>query len=221
MQQHYKTHITQQCDVRGIALTEAQREQLLQYLDLLLYWRQFLNLTGVREPTRLIDVLLVESLEFLQLLPPTARVLDLGTGAGVPGIPLAICRPELRFTLLDRSTKKTAFLQRVITALHLEQCQIRCATAEELSRRTPAAQRFDVVVSRGVGHVTHLLRLTAPLLRPGGTLLLRKPNHTAELADAASLLTAPRWEQVSTHALPQVEAMPWMLLAVVRGRGTS
>src|SRR5262249_12462943 len=158
----------------------------LQYLALLLRWRSHLNLTGLRDAERIIAVLIGESLDFLQghFLVPGMRVLDLGTGAGVPGIPLAICSVGLHFTLLDRSEKKITFLRRVVSLVRLENCQPCCSTAEDFARSLTPTQRFDAVVSRGVGHIAQLMRLAAPLLRSGGTLLVRKPLHTPELQEA-------------------------------------
>jgi len=230
MEPNYQRRLCQQCERRGITLSEAQRQRLLQYLELLLRWRSHLNLTGLRDAERIIDVLIAESLDFLQgdFLVPGMRVLDLGTGAGVPGVPLAICSTGLHFTLLDRSEKKITFLRRVISLLRLENCQPCCSTAEDLARALTGAsataqgatgplpsQRFDAVVSRGVGHIAHLLRLAAPLLRPGGTLLVRKSLPTPELHEAASLLTTAAWGEVQT--IPLLPAMsPWGLLAIPR-----
>lgn len=218
MQPNYQQRLYQQCEQRGITLSETQRQRLLQYLELLLRWRSHLNLTGLRDAERIIDILIAESLDFLQgdFLASGMRVLDLGTGAGVPGIPLAVCSAGLHFTLLDRSEKKIAFLRRVISLLRLEHCQPYCSTAEDLARALTPAQRFDAVVSRGVGHIAHLLRLAAPLLRPGGILLLRKPLHTPELQEAVPLLTAATWGEVQTLPLLQDESSPWCLLAIPR-----
>jgi len=218
MEPNDQQRLCQQCERRGITLSATQRERLLQYLALLLRWRSYLNLTGLRDAERMIDVLIGESLDFFQgdFLVPGMRVLDLGTGAGVPGIPLAICSVGLHLTLLDRSEKKITFLRRVVSLLRLENCQPCCSTAEDLVRSLTPTQRFDAVVSRGVGHIAHLLRLAAPLLRPGGTLLVRKPLHTPELQEAAPLLTAAIWGEVQTLPLLQGESSPWCLLAIPR-----
>ncbi len=221
MAPNYQRRLCQQCERRGITLSEAQLQRLLQYLELLLRWRSHLNLTGLRDAERIVDVLIVESLDFLQgdFLVPGMRVLDLGTGAGVPGIPLAICSAGLHFTLLDRSAKKVTFLRRVVSLLCLENCQPCCSTAEDLARSLTPAQRFDAVVSRGVGHIAHLLRLAVPLLRPGGTLLVRKPLRTPELREAAPLLAAAAWGEVQTIPVLQDKSSPWCLLAIPRTDG--
>jgi 16S rRNA (guanine527-N7)-methyltransferase len=173
----------------------------------------------LRDAERMLDVLIVESLDFLHgdFFLPGIRVLDLGTGAGVPGIPLAICRPDVHVTLLDRSEKKSIFLHRVVASLPLENCQPCCSTAEDLAHRLRPQEYFDVVVSRGVGSVAHLMRLTAPLLKPGGRLLLRKPLHTPELQEAELLRASQTWGSIETLPLSWSASPPWVLLSIVRG----
>jgi len=219
MELNYQKRLCQACEQRGIALSTTQLEGLTQYLKLLVRWRSHLNLTGLRDAERMLDVLIVESLDFLEgnFFLPGMRVLDLGTGAGVPGIPLVVCRPDVYVTLLDRSEKKIAFLRRVVASLHLENCQPCCSTAEDLAHRLRPQEYFDVVVSRGVGSVAHLMRLTAPLLKPGGRLLLRKPLHTSELQEAELLRTSQIWGSIETLPLSWSASLPWALLSIVRG----
>jgi 16S rRNA (guanine527-N7)-methyltransferase len=218
MELNYQKRLCQQCEQRGIALSTTQLEELTQYLELLMRWRPHLNLTGLRDAERMLDVLIVESLDFLQgdFLRPGMRLLDLGTGAGVPGIPLAVCRSDVHVTLLDRSEKKITFLHRVIASLHLKNCQPCCGTAEDLAHRLRPQEHFDVVVSRGVGSVAHLMRLTGPLLKPGGRVLLRKPLHTPELQEAELLRAAETWGSIETLPLPWSASPPWALLSIVR-----
>jgi 16S rRNA (guanine527-N7)-methyltransferase len=219
MELNYQKRLCHACKQRGIALSTAQLEDLTQYLTLLLRWRPHLNLTGLRDAERMLDVLIIESLDFLQgdFFLPGMRVLDLGTGAGVPGIPLAICRPDMHVTLLDRSEKKSAFLRRVVASLHLENCQPCCSTAEDLAHRLLPEERFDIVVSRGVGSVSYLMRLTVSLLKPGGRLILRKALHTPELQEAELLRTSQTWGSIETLPLPWSASPPWALFSVVRG----
>jgi 16S rRNA (guanine527-N7)-methyltransferase len=212
-------------------LTEIQLDRLVGYLELLQQWQRHLNLTGLRSVEQLIDVLILESLDFLQgeFLSGPRCVLDLGTGAGVPGIPLAICQPQLDLTLLDRSQKKMVFVRRVISRLQLTQCRTDTDTAEGLSRRLLQASehlpdgRFDAIVSRGVGTVAHLLSLAAPLLRAGGVLLLRKPLHTLELEDAATALASGAWADVRIVPLHGQDrrTVSWTLVAIVKQALTS
>jgi len=219
MELNYQKRLCQACEQRGIALSTVQLASLTQYLTLLLRWRPHLNLTGLRDAERMLDVLIVESLDFLQgnFFLPGMYVLDLGTGAGVPGIPLAICRPDMHVTLLDRSEKKITFLRRVVASLHLENCQPCCSTAEDLARRLLPEERFDIVVSRGVGSVSYLMRLTMSLLKPGGRLLLRKALHTPELQEAELLRTSQTWGSIETLPLPWSSSPPWVLLSIMRG----
>jgi 16S rRNA (guanine527-N7)-methyltransferase len=218
MELNYQKRLFQACEQRGLALSAAQLHSLAQYLTLLLHWRPHLNLTGLRDAERILDVLIVESLDFLQgdFFLPGMRVLDLGTGAGVPGIPLAICCPDIHVTLLDRSEKKITFLRRVVVSLHLENCQPCCSTAEDLAHRLPPQEYFEVVVSRGVGSVAHLMGLTVPLLKPGGRLLLRKPLHTPELQEAELLRASQRWRSIETLPILWSASPPWALLSIVR-----
>jgi len=101
--------------------------------------------------------------------------------------------------------------------LHLENCQPCCSTAEDLAHRLRHQEYFDVVVSRGVGSVAHLMRLTVPLLKPGGRLLLRKPLHTPELQEAELLRASQMWGSIETLPLPWSAPPPWALLSIVRG----
>jgi 16S rRNA (guanine527-N7)-methyltransferase len=218
MELNYQKRLCQACEQRGIALSTAQLEALMHYLSLLVRWRPHLNLTGLRDAERMLEVLIVESLDFLHggFFLPGMRMLDLGTGAGVPGIPLAICVPDVHVTLLDRSEKKITFLRRVVVSLHLTNCQPCYSTAEDLARRLHPQEHFDVVVSRGVGSVSHLMRLTASLLKPGGRLLLRKPLPAPELQEADLLRAAQTWGSVETLPLPWSASSPWALLSIVR-----
>ena len=168
MEPNYQKRLYEQCERRGITLSETQLQRLLQYLELLLRWRSHLNLTGLRDAERLIDILIAESLDFLQgdFLGPGMRVLDLGTGAGVPGIPLAICSVGLHFTLLDRSEKKITFLRRVASLLRLEDCQPCCNTAEASAMRLFPANAFRPVHISNSSVPSAKISLRASAARP-------------------------------------------------------
>ena len=216
--QRLRKRFWQQGERRGLDLSEGQVDALMGYLELVLQARPHLNLTGLRDPERILDVLIVESLDFCRpdLIPAAGRVLDLGTGAGVPGMTLAVWGDDLQLTLLDRTQKKIAFVRRAALALGLHNCYPSWGSAEELPRRLTPDDRFDAVVARGVGSIAHLMRLAQPILRPHGKLLLRKPPATPEHQEAEALLASPAWAGIRTFPLPESGSMPWVLLAIER-----
>lgn len=171
----------------GVALGPDQVAQLGDYLARLLAMNAQLNLTAIVAPelawTR-------HALDALSLVPHLAgvpaggKVLDVGSGGGVPGIPLAIARPDLEVTLLDATAKKVAFLEAVAAALGLRNVTALAGRAEALARARAGA--FDAVTARAVARLEALLPWTAPFARRGGRLLFIKGERAAEeLAEAA------------------------------------
>jgi 16S rRNA (guanine527-N7)-methyltransferase len=214
----YRDHLSQRFERRGITVSSTQLERLTRYVEHLMQWRRRINLTGLHQAERVMDVLVVESLDFLQrsVMASNARVLDLGTGAGVPGVPLAICAPDLQLTLLDRTEKKITFLRHIIPRLELRNCRPYCNTAEAYGGQLPTEERFDVVVTRGVGRVNDMLRLAAPLLRPGGALVLRKPYGSGEIQEAMAGSITNGWSELYTIPVSEDEQLAWVLVVALR-----
>ena len=139
------------------------------------------GLIGPREVPRLWERHLVNCAVLAELVPEGATVCDLGTGAGLPGIVLAIARPDLHVTLVEPLRRRTTFLEEVVAELGLERCEVRRARAEQLH----GTERFDVVTSRAVAPLPRLLAWSMPLVSPSGALLAMKGSRaTAEIADA-------------------------------------
>jgi len=154
---------------QSLDLTAEQRRRLIQYLALLFKWNRAYNLTAVREPAEMVSRQLLDSLSILPWLQGP-RVLDVGTGAGLPGIPLAIARPELNFTLLDSNGKKVRFVRQAILELGLSNIS---AEQQRVERFHPPAP-FDTITSRAFAELKDFVSLTAPLLAPGGQWLAMK-----------------------------------------------
>lgn len=159
----------------GLALGPETRQRLLQYIALLHKWNRVYNLTAVREPQKMVTQHILDSLAVLPYIEG-ARLVDVGSGAGLPGIPLALARPQLQVTLLDSNHKKTVFLQQAVIDLQLTNVTVVCARVEEFQPQ----ERFDMVISRAFSDLGEFARLTRHLCAPGGTLLAMKGLHPYE-----------------------------------------
>jgi len=159
----------------GLPLDGVQQDQLMRYVALLHKWNRVYNLTAVREIERMVSHHLIDSLAILPYVDGT-NVLDVGTGAGLPGIPLAIARPHLSVTLLDSIQKKTAFLQQAIGELGLKNASVVCNRVELWK----PPQRFDVIVSRAFAELADFVNQSAHLLAPGGVFLAMKGVHPVD-----------------------------------------
>ena len=153
----------------GIRLEPAQRETLLDYLALLRKWNRTYNLTAIREPLEMVPRQLLDSLSILHLLHGE-RVLDVGTGPGLPGIPLAIAEPRRRFVLLDANGKKSRFVQQVIYQLGLENTAMVQGRVEAFRPKA----LFDTIVSRAFAPLPRMADLAGHLLAADGLLLAMK-----------------------------------------------
>ena len=155
----------------GDTLAPDQTLRLHRHLDLLLEHNRRLNLTAVRDRDLAEVRHTADALQLLPFLPEAGEVLDLGSGGGVPGVPLAIVRPDLRFTLLDSVAKKADALRRMVEELALANVEVVAARAEA----EPALRdRYAVVVARAVAPLAKLWAWSRPLLVPGGVLLALK-----------------------------------------------
>jgi 16S rRNA (guanine527-N7)-methyltransferase len=166
----------------GAALDDAALARLGDYLARLLAMNEQMNLTAIRSADDAWERHGLDALTLLPLLadvPAGARLVDVGSGGGVPGIPLAIARPDLAITLVEATQKKAAFLEAVSAALHLGNVAVHAERAEELGR-DELREAFDVVTARAVGRVKVLVPLLLPFARPGALVLLIKGQRAEE-----------------------------------------
>ena len=170
----------------GVAADGVTLDRLARYHALLTEWNARIDLTAVLDPEEMVDRHYLDSAAplALDLIPQGARVIDVGTGAGLPGIPLCILRPDLRVTLLDAQRKRVTFLQAAIEALDLP-AQAVHMRAEDAARDEAHREAYDVAVSRAVAATPTLLELTLPFVRVGGRAIAWKgPGLQAELEQA-------------------------------------
>lgn len=164
----------------GLALQPVHTAQMARHAVQLLAWNRVTNLTTVTEPAAMACNHYLDSLAAAAFVPPAARLLDIGSGAGFPGIPLHLVCPGLHTTLMDASRKKVSFLRQVIRELMLTRIAARHARAEELAGRGGDAFRFTVVVSRALGATEPFVRMALPLLADDGRILAMKGRMAGE-----------------------------------------
>ena len=169
----------------GLDLSSGQVDQVLAYLDLLERWNQKINLTAIRDPEACVRRHFGESLYLARHTTLRGSLLDIGAGAGFPGLALKIAFPELAVTLLEPVAKKRAFLKEAARVAGLGQVETRPERLEELVRASPAPA-FDSATSRAVGNLPKLVPLAAQCLKPGGSLFLWLARDQAETLLATS-----------------------------------
>lgn len=147
----------------GVNAEPEVRQKMLEYLALLQKWNKTYNLTAIRQPEQMVSNHLLDSLSILPHLWP-GRWLDVGCGPGLPGLVLALMRPEWTFTLLDSNSKKTSFVQQAVIELGLRNVSVCCARVEDWQ----AEKKFDGIVSRAFAGVTEFVALTRHLLAQDG-----------------------------------------------------
>jgi len=153
----------------GITLPATAQERLITYLRLLERWNRAYNLTAVRDIRQMVSRHLLDSLAVLPLLR-NGRLIDVGSGAGLPGIPLAMARPEMRCVLLDSNAKKTRFLIQAAAELELSNVEVVHSRVEEYR----PAELFDMVTTRAFASLAETIRCTRPLLADRGRLVALK-----------------------------------------------
>jgi 16S rRNA (guanine527-N7)-methyltransferase len=153
----------------GLNLSEAVEQKLLDYLALIVKWNKVHNLTAVRDPDEMVTLHLLDSLAVLPFIK-AETLLDVGSGAGLPGIPLAICLPNLKVTVIDSSQKKASFMRQVKAELGIENLEVLCGRVEAIS----AEKQFDVVISRAFSDLCLFVSLTKHLCKASGTWLAMK-----------------------------------------------
>lgn len=189
----------------GLALPPQGVPRLLEYLTLLHKWNRIYNLTAVREPAKMVSHHLLDSLAVVPQVT-AATVLDVGSGAGLPGIPLALALPRTHVTLLDSSHKKTAFLWQAKLELKLDNVAVAC---ERVETWWPG-RTFEMVISRAFSDLAEFIKLAGRHVAPGGRLATMKGIYPHE--EIAQLPGGWRLDRALALAVPGLRAQRHLLL---------
>lgn len=203
--------------------TQPQLDALNRYFELLTEWNKHINLTAIVQRQEVYvkhfwDSLALLNLDVLQKRDkPVASMIDVGTGAGLPGIPIAICRPEVRVTLCDSLNKRTKFLEVVKEELNLDNVSIFHARSEEFARLQQHRNQYDIVTARAVAKLNVLSELLVPFTRPGGYVIAYKgPDAAAEIEEAANALRQLNASVVSAQEIELPEGMGRRTMIVLK-----
>jgi len=198
--------IQQGCAALHIDATEAAAEKLAGFIGILEKWNRVYNLTAVRDPRAMVARHILDSLVVLPFLSQ-GSLMDVGTGAGLPGLPIAVARPDLSVTLLDANAKKLRFVRQAVFELGL--CNVEVVQSRMQEYRP--ARSFDMVISRAVANLSELYRQTVHFVRPGGRILFMKGGLPAqEIQELESGRETLHIERLKIPGLKAERHLLWM-----------
>ena len=173
----------------GLNLTEDQISAFNKYYELLYEWNKKINLTAITEPKDVAIKHMVDSLSCFKadLFKENISLIDVGTGAGFPGLPLKIFYPSLKLTLLDSLNKRVKFLQLVVDELGLKDVEVIHARSEEAARNKKYREKFDLATARAVARLPIICEYCLPFVKDGGTFIALKGRHEEEVATPAQM----------------------------------
>jgi 16S rRNA (guanine527-N7)-methyltransferase len=196
---------------QGIVLSEEQLQQFERYYELLVEWNEKMNLTGITEKPQVYEKHFYDSITpaFYYDFSKVESVIDVGSGAGFPGIPLKICFPSLKLTILDSLNKRLLFLQEVTKQLGLQNVSFVHSRAEDAGRDKKYREQFDLATARAVARMNVLSEFCLPFVKPGGAFLVMKgANIEEELNEGKKAIKTlgGKTEKVETLFLPEERA---------------
>ncbi len=178
--EEFSQKMKEQAKEIGILLEEKQINQFYQYMQLLLEWNQKINLTAITKPEEIILKHFIDSVTIAKYIEKNAKVVDVGTGAGFPGIPLKILREDIEITLLDSLNKRVSFLKEVIEQLSLSKIEAVHFRAEEFGKNPKYRENFDCATSRAVANLSTLSEYLIPLVKVKGICISMKGSEVEE-----------------------------------------
>jgi 16S rRNA (guanine527-N7)-methyltransferase len=205
--------LQQGCEQLGIALNEEAQRLLLEYITLLQKWNMVYNLTAIRDPQQMVSNHLLDSLAVMPYLWP-GRWLDVGCGAGLPGVVLAVVQPEWQFVLIDSNSKKTSFVQQVLIELGLCNVVVYCSRVEQWN----TTERFDGIISRAFSGLGEFIQRTRHLMDEQGRWVAMK--GIAE-RDLMSVPEGCKVERVIELHVPSLSAARSLIIGACKGKATT
>lgn len=178
--EEFKLKLTEKLSCINVQLLESKIRDFYTYMELLTEWNEKMNLTAIVEGDEVIDKHFVDSLTISQYIEDDTNIIDVGTGAGFPGIPLKIVRDSLKIDLLDSLNKRVSFLNEVISKLQLEKITAIHSRAEDEASKKEKRESYDIAVSRAVANLPVLLEYLLPFVKLGGKCICMKGINIEE-----------------------------------------
>ena len=208
LKEEFEENIKESAKEIGILLNNKQVNEFYEYMQLLLEWNEKINLTAIIKPEEIILKHFIDSITIAKHIKKDATIIDVGTGAGFPGIPLKIIRDDINITLLDSLNKRVKFLNEVIEKLALKNITAIHSRVEELGKNKSYRERFDYATSRAVANLATLSEYLIPLVKLDGyTINMKGFNIEQEIqqSEKAILVLGGQIEEIEKFQLPKSE----------------
>ena len=198
----------------NIDLTDEVTDKFFLYKKLLLEWNEKINLTAITDEKEILIKHFIDSLTIEKYIPRNAKIIDVGTGAGFPGIPLKIVRPDIEVVLLDSLNKRITFLNEIIRECQLDKITTIHGRAEEIANKPEYREKFDISTARAVANISTLSELCTPFLKVGGSFVCMKADAVEEMKNAKNALEilGMKEEKIEHIILPNIDATRTIIL---------
>ena len=198
----------------NIDLTDEVTDKFFLYKKLLLEWNEKINLTAITDEKEILIKHFIDSLTIEKYIPRNAKIIDVGTGAGFPSIPLKIVRPDIEVVLLDSLNKRINFLNEIIRECQLDKITTIHGRAEEIANKSEYREKFDISTARAVANISTLSELCTPFLKVGGSFVCMKADAVEEMKNAKNALEilGMKEEKIEHIILPNIDATRTIIL---------